>query len=90
MKKYIVTNCPAYNPKGGYYDCWANQQTWCQNVDDCLIKRIINDVETVYRTPEYFEELEKTGDKEECLIEYAWHNVAHMVLSKVNIKDIEE
>jgi hypothetical protein len=55
-----------------------------------LIKKIIGDVETVYRTPEYFEELEKTGDKEECLIEYAWHNVAHMVLSKVNIKDIEE
>lgn len=39
--KYIVKNCPCYTSKGGYYDCWANQDTWCENVTDCVIKQVI-------------------------------------------------
>ena len=38
---YIVKNCPCYTLKGGYYDCWANQDTWCQNITDCVIKQVI-------------------------------------------------
>lgn len=38
---YIVKNCPCYTSKGGYYDCWANQDTWCANVTDCVIKQVI-------------------------------------------------
>ena len=87
-KKYIVKNCPAYNPNGGYYDCWANQQTWCQNVDDCLIKQIIFDCSEIYRTPEYFETL--SDDKEQELIESCWHNAAHIVMGKVDVKEVEE
>ena len=89
-KKYIVTNCPAYTSKGGYYDCWANQQTWCQNVNDCLVKRIIDECSDIYRTPEYFEELAEKGDKEQELIESCWHNAAHIVMSKVKIEEVED
>lgn len=39
--EYIVKNCPCYALKGGYYDCWANQDTWCENVTDCVIKQVI-------------------------------------------------
>jgi len=39
--KYIVKNCPCYTSKGGYYDCWANQDTWCENITDCVIKQVI-------------------------------------------------
>ena len=38
---YIVKNCPCYTLKGGYYDCWANQDTWCENITDCVIKQVI-------------------------------------------------
>ena len=38
---YIVKNCPCYTSKGGYYDCWANQDTWCENITDCVIKQVI-------------------------------------------------
>ena len=38
---YIVKNCPCYTLKGGYYDCWANQDTWCENITDCVIKQAI-------------------------------------------------
>lgn len=40
-KKYIIRNCPCYTLKGGYYDCWANQDTWCQNIIDCKLKQIV-------------------------------------------------
>ena len=39
--EYIVKNCPCYTSKGGYYDCWANQDTWCENITDCVIKQAI-------------------------------------------------
>lgn len=39
--KYIVKSCPCYTSKGGYYDCWANQDTWCENITDCVIKQAI-------------------------------------------------
>ena len=39
--EYIVKNCPCYALKGGYYDCWANQDTWCENITDCVIKQVI-------------------------------------------------
>lgn len=42
MSKYIVKNCPCYTSKGGYYDCWANQDTWCENVTDCVTKQVID------------------------------------------------
>ena len=38
---YIVKNCPCYTSNGGYYDCWANQDTWCENITDCKIKQVI-------------------------------------------------
>ena len=88
VKKYIVKNCPAYTANGGYYDCWCNQDTWCKNVDDCLMKRIIDEASTLYREPEYFETLE--DNEEQYLIESAWHNAAHIVMSKVDIEEIEE
>lgn len=88
-KKYKVLNCPAYNPNGGYYDCFWNQLSWCENIDDCLIKKIINECNEIYRTSEYFEELAEKGDKEQELIESCWHNAAHIVMSKVKIKEVE-
>ena len=39
--EYIVRNCPCYTSKGDYYDCWANQDTWCENITDCVIKQVI-------------------------------------------------
>ena len=88
-KKYVVKNCPCYNITIEGYDCLENPLSWCENIDDCLMKRIINDVSTVYRTPEYFEQLVEKGDEEQYLIECAWHNVAHMVMSKVDIEEVE-
>ena len=49
MKKYKVLNCPAYVANGVFYDCWANPDTWCENVEDCTTKKIINNLETVLR-----------------------------------------
>lgn len=40
MKKYKITNCPAYNKNGVYYDCWMNQLSWCQNID-CVLKKTL-------------------------------------------------
>lgn len=39
--RYVVLNCPCYTSKGGYYDCWVNQDTWCKNVTNCVIKQVI-------------------------------------------------
>lgn len=41
-QKYIIKNCPAYTAKGEYYNCWCNQDTWCQNINDCLLKKVVN------------------------------------------------
>lgn len=61
-----------------------------KDITDCLLKRIYEDVKTVYKNPEYFDELYKKGDREQILIESAWHNVAHMVISKLEIEDKDE
>lgn len=42
MSKYVIKNCPCYTSKGGYYDCWANQDTWCENIIDCVMKQIVS------------------------------------------------
>lgn len=83
-KKYIVKNCPALSFCIGYYcdECQMN----CSDCTDCLIKQIYEDVKTVYQTPEYFETIK---DEQQFLIESAWHNVAHMVVSKLEIEEIE-
>ena len=92
-KKYIVKNCP--NLQESYYangyisknECSLEiDDKQCADCTDCLIKRIYEDVKTVYRTPEYFETIK---DKEQYLIESAWHNVAHMVISKLEIEEVE-
>lgn len=44
-RKYIVRNCPCYSKQAKYYDCWDNPLSWCQNIDDCLIKKTIGLVE---------------------------------------------
>ena len=87
MKKYKVLNCPAYNSKGEHYDCWANPLSWCENVEDCLIKSMINEFKELYKDPEYFDNIK---DKEVYLVETAWHNAAHIAMSKVEIEEIEE
>ena len=86
MSKYIIQNCPALQQT---YYCNTHHSK-CQDCTDCLLKQIYEDVKTVYRTPEYFEELAKKGDKEQELIESCWHNVAHMVISKLDVQDILE
>jgi hypothetical protein len=89
MSKYIIKNCPAiFKHPVGHWNCQQGKE--CQDCTDCLLKRIYEDVKTVYRTPEYFEELAKKGDREQELIESAWHNVAHMVISKLDVQDILE
>ena len=85
-KKYIIRNCPARD-KFGF--CWEKNLEFCSERTDCLLKRIYEDVNTVYRTPEYFNELAEKGNKEQELIESAWHNVAHMVISKLDIQEVE-
>lgn len=91
MSKYIIKNCPAILPMTKLCDSenLNKPSTYCQDCTDCLLKRIYEDVKTVYKTPEYFEELAKRGDREQELIESAWHNVAHMVVSKLDIQEVE-
>ena len=90
-KKYVITNCPFAMKdewEGLYtYLCKENMKK-CED-KECLLKEIVDDVSTVYRTPEYFEELEESGSQEQYLIESAWHNVAHLVMGKVNIEEVE-
>lgn len=94
-KKIVIKNCPCFNeghPMLDYYgECLSltDDVQVCQDCTDCLLKRIYEDVKTVYRTPEYFEELAKKGDRDQELIESAWHNVAHMVISKLDIQEVE-
>lgn len=86
-KKYIVTNCPCYDHD--YEEClntFRDEYKKCYDCTDCLIKRIYKDVKTVYQTPEYFETIK---DEQQLLIESAWHNVAHMVISKLEIEEVE-
>lgn len=89
--KYVIRNCPCYDANGDEYDCsWEySKELYCQDCTDCVLKRIYEDVKTVYRTPEYFEELAKGGDKEQELIESAWHNLALMVIGKLDIEEVE-
>lgn len=47
---YIVKNCPCYTLKGGYYDCWANPDTWCENITDCVIKQMIETCTNIINT----------------------------------------
>jgi len=86
MGKYIIKNCEQIHSSDNF--CWS-KNILCQNCTDCVLKQIYEDVKTVYRTPEYFDELAKKGDREQKLIESAWHNVAHMVVSKLDIQEIE-
>lgn len=87
---YVIRNCPARVLfTDGYFCRQADGNILCQDCTDCLFKRIYEDVKTVYKTPEYFEELAKKGDKEQELIESAWHNVAHMVISKLDIQEVK-
>ena len=91
MKKYVVTNCPFC-----LKDEWEGLATYlckesmskCAECS-CLLKQIVDDVSAVYRTPEYFEELLKSNDEIQYCIESAWHNMACMVLEKVDIKEVE-
>lgn len=39
--KYVIRNCPAYNPKGKYFDCWYDPLSWCQNINDCVLKQFV-------------------------------------------------
>lgn len=91
--KYVIRNCPACRQyQVGIYTCddlYDCDLQRCQDCTDCLLKRIYEDVKTVYRTPEYFEELAEKGDREQELIESAWHNVACMVLGKLDIEEVE-
>ena len=91
MKKYAVTNCPFVlrdEWEGLYsYLCKENMKE-CKE-KECLLKQIINDVSSVYRTPEYFEKLEEEESEVRYLIESAWHNVAHAVMSRVDIEESE-
>lgn len=94
MSKYIIKNCPCFyeeNEEVNDYTCtWGGtEELACQDCTDCLLKRIYEDVKTVYKTPEYFEELDKKVDRDQELIESAWHNVAHMVISKLDIQEVE-
>lgn len=82
--KYIIKNCPAIQQGT------CEKYGMCQDFIDCLLKRIYEDIKTVYKNPEYFDELYKKGDREQVLIESAWHNVAHMVISKLEIEDKNE
>lgn len=86
LSKYIIKNCEQIHSSDNF--CWS-KNILCQDCTDCLFKRIYEDVKTVYKTPEYFEELAKKGDKEQELIESAWHNVTHMVISKLDIQEVE-
>lgn len=96
MKKYVIKNCPAcrdYDVFGcDSEECCYHQHKYCKDVDskDCVLKQIVDDVSELYKTSEYFEKLEETKDEGKFLIEYAWHNVAHLVLSKLDIKEIKE
>ena len=92
MKKYAITNCPFC-----LKDEWEGLTTYlCEGSMNkcmecsCLLKEIVDDVSTVYKTPEYFEELLKSNDETQYWIESSWHNVACMVLGKVDIKEEEE
>lgn len=83
-KKYVVKNCPCiYRSYRTEYDC--DYDGPCEDCTDCLIKQIYEDVKTVYQTPEYFETIK---DEQQLLIESAWHNVAHMVISKLEIEEV--
>ncbi len=86
MSKYTIRNCPSFCKDICSAD---NTDCFCCNETNCVLKRIYEDVKTVYKNPEYFEELAKKGDKEQELIESAWHNVAHMVISKLDIQEVE-
>jgi hypothetical protein len=91
---YIIRNCPCIIEFKNTHLCAElnnvdELKQLCQNCTNCLLKRIYEDVKTVYRTPEYFEELDKKGDGDQELIESAWHNVAHMVISKLDIQEVE-
>lgn len=96
MKKYIISNCPAcreYNIFGKDTEaCCYDWHKYCKEVDaeHCVLKEIVDEVSELYKTSEYFEKLEETKDEGKFLIEYAWHNVAHLVLSKLKIKEIED
>lgn len=95
MKKYAVKNCPcchhnSWNTSEGMetgYVCYHSRHFLCKDCTDCLIKQIIDGVSTVYKTPDYFETIK---DEKQSLIESVWHNVAHMVMSKVEIEEYEE
>lgn len=80
--KYIVKNCELICNG----ECPNSKTGFCEDCTDCLIKRIYEDVKTVYQIPEYFETIK---DEQQLLIESAWHNVAHMVISKLEIEEVE-
>ena len=96
MKKYIISNCPAcreYNIFGKDTEaCCYDWHKYCKEVDakHCVLKKIVDDVSKLYKTPEQIEKLEDNLDEEGILTEYAWHNAAYLVLSKLKIKEIED
>lgn len=84
MSKYIVKNCPAledilnYEVQDGLIIetgidtanyCIKYKKT-CDKISDCVIKRVIDDCETEYHTPKYFEKLEKTARESGDMFEY--------------------
>ena len=74
--EYIVRNCPCYTSKGDYYDCWANQDTWCENITDCVIKQVI----------------EKCKGNKEYALEYLGHRdmLAEEILQLFDIEEINK
>ena len=40
MSKYVIKNCPCYFNKPEA-DCWADQLSWCKNINDCVMKQIV-------------------------------------------------
>ena len=70
MQKYVVKNCPAYNSKGCIYDACITPDSYnsyddieymdkCRDIDNCLIKQVIekcNEAISTYDNEEFYED----------------------------------
>ena len=94
---YVIRNCPCYTSKGGYYDCWASQDTWCENITDCVIKQVIEKCKTIIEKDYKEEDRHLFSEDDLKILDRTWLDVgmgckktARQILRLFDIEEIRE
>jgi len=94
---FIVRKCPniSYCKHCKEWECERylsgdNYEKYCKDNtgEQCKIKKLLDVVSEYYKTPEYFENLSKSSDRDAYICDSAFHNMAHLVICELGMEKL--